>query len=159
LIYYKRNERVILFESGEEYFITGASEFDKAYNGLLVLFADGHLKGSEISDFKFTADEISETQAGSKPKSSIMRALMYDKGVNETTLSLITEAIAGRAGYFSAITADLIKRDIKTAIFIIDSGLVCRVSSDKKSSIRCSAIDNEKAMQIALAFIGGNSYV
>ena len=159
LIYYKKEERVILYESGGEYFITGESGFEKVYNGIKVLFADGHLMNSGLSGFKITADEVAEARAGAKPKSSIMRALMYDKGVDETTSTLVTNALAGRAGYFSAVTVDRLNNDIATAMFIVDYGLVCQVSSDRKSNNHYAAIDNETARQIALSFAGGNTNV
>ena len=159
LIYNKQKDRVIMFESGGEYFITGEPELEKTCTGVQALFADIRINKTETSGFTITADEVAEIRAGLKPKSSIIRALMHDKGVDELTVSLVTEAIAGRAGYFSAVTVSRLNKDIATAVFIIVSGLVCQVSTDRKSSIHFTVVDNQQATQAALSFIGGDRHV
>jgi len=163
LIYYKGKERVILYESGGEYFITKESEFSRVHNGLDILFAHGCLLKPETTKFTITRDEIDdaehETKSETKPKASVIRGLMRSKGVDEITALLVTEGIAGRAGYFSAVTLDHLNSDTKTAMFIADSGIVFQITTDEKRNVNYSSVENEAAKQTALSFVGGGFYV
>jgi hypothetical protein len=159
LIYYKKDSRAVILESGGEYFITEESEFDKAFVSLDILFADGCLLKPETSVFMITKEEASDIRAGTKPKTSVMRALMREKGVDEVTALLVAEGMAGRAGYFSAMTLNHINNDIKAAVYIADSGLALQISADEKHNLNYTAVNTEEAKQNALSFMGGNFYV
>jgi len=159
LLYYKGKDKTILFESGGDYFICDEQELDKLTVSLRVLFAEGCLLKAETLSFAISQDEIEEARAGKKPKATAMRALMRDKGVDETTALLITEGIAGRAGYFSAATVNRRDNSVKTAYFLADSGMALQISTDEKGNMTFAAITNEAAMQTALSFVGGDFYV
>jgi len=159
LLYYKGKDKIILFESGGDYFIADETELKKAYIALRILFADGCLLKPDTSSLTIAQDEIAEFNADKKSKLSGMRALMRDKGVDDITALLIAEGIAGRAGYFSAATINRNDNSVTAAGFLVDSGIALQISIDEKGSMRFAPVDNEMAMQTALSFLGGDFYV
>jgi len=159
LIYTKDKSKAVLYESGGEYFIIGESKISEIHTGLRVLFADSCLIKSETSAFMVRQDEVNDIKTGNKTKKSIMRALMREKGVDETTALLISEGMAGNAGYFSATTVSCIDNSVETVHFIADSGIVFQIAADTKHNLNFTVADTETARQTALSFFGGDMHV
>ena len=88
-----------------------------------------------------------------------MRALMHDKGVDKVTALLVTEGIAGCAGFFSAATVSRSDNSMQTAAFLADSGIVLKVAMDNRRNMVFSVVENTEAMREALAFFGGENHV
>ena len=152
LIYSKGKDRTVIFESGGEYFITENRELLAIHTAMFVLFANGCLLDAEKRPLTISCSELSKMKTVKKQKSTIMRTLMKENGADEITASLIAEGMTGRAGYFSATKLDILDKDIKTAFFLADSGVILRIESDSNHGICFSAIDSETALQTALSF-------
>lgn len=159
LVYKKGKERIILFESGGEYFMVNSEEFDKVRYAIQTLFSDGCLVKTDIESFSLLPDEVNEAMSGKRAKANIIKALLHDKGVDNIVALLVTEGVMGRAGYFSAATINCSKKDVKSSFFLSDSGITLQIATNSNRNIVFTVVDNESAKQKALSYLGGDFYV
>ena len=160
LFFSKGSETAILKEENGDITICEPADLQQLKIGLHVLFAEGCMVKGESDKFSVLHDEFKTILGGNKPKSGAFRALLRDKGVDNVTSQLIAEAMAGRAGYFSATTIQMAQaHNCKSIFYVSDSGIVLQAKITPGREFLFESIGCEAAKQTAAAFIGGDFYV
>jgi hypothetical protein len=160
LIFRKNGGGVILRVEDEGFTVCGEGELQALKTELRIFFAQGCMLRPGPESFTVTHAEAAAIRAGRRPKAGALRALLRDKGADDVTALLITEAMAGSAGYFSAVAVrPAQKQNCKSVFYLADSGVALQMKIDPERAVRFELTECGAAMRTAAAFIGGDFHV